>query len=576
MIHGGPYKTGSTTVQCVASQLEQEFLKDNFVFLGIDRNYGQCGDKIGATSSDTTDGDGDDDNDDDDDHLLPPILSKNGKIKLVFGDDDDGDTSESKVRYVMETKLQQTIEHYRRQGKSIFLSDEMLGNVFLPDIGNKRNTQTLLKFFHEVQQNWTTTTTSTTSSPTSNSTTTNEATSTSSSSNVRFILNYRRYHDRVPSVYSQWYTGKPVLNVHKDNGRRRTVQSFPSFYRKLHDSSQFNITQMVYEWKKEYPSFEMKVFNMHQEYGSSDGGVGGGDLNENFFCETIPEATNVCNALRQHRIKQQQEQQQERKMQQQLQQQQHVLHRRRRTAVSATNHGGATATGGGLIGIDIPLNTADSKGSADITRILYEGRDRSSTTSGKSSSWVFTNQTELFQLGGKNPKVYNDIVSFTQSKVNELLAKAKEDKVVGVGENHHDDTSSILYECLTNEELDEFLQLSIQHELEILSSPYYGQASSINNDGVQEQDQQLERSKNMIIRTYDEIKRKFYKNVERKKYCSLNVPWLLDTYEKEWYNFFQNLYSNVQALIFKRHKEVQQRKQLKQQERKRKEKRKQQ
>ena len=504
VIHGGPYKTGSTTIQCVASQLENEFLMDNFVFLGIDREYKQCGVDI------TTDTTG---------LLLPPFLSPDGKNKQVFGSETEGgDDSDSKLNNI--DNLKHVVEYYRQQGKSIFISDEMLGDLFRNNAkGSKDN---LIQFFHEISQNWT------------SSTSTSRSDTTAATSNVRFIINYRRYHDRLPSVYSQWYTGNHIFNPN----RKKTVQSFPSFYRLLHESRRFNITHMIYEWKNEYPTsmLDMKVFNMHHEYNSDDSSS---DMNENFFCETIPEATNVCSTLRQHRI---QRQQQRVLQKEQGQQQQQVLTK------------GRGGNGSGLVGIDIPMNTADSKGSGDITQILYEGRDRRTTTTATNGIQWMTNQTELFLLGSNNPAVYNDIVSLTQTKLDELLDMAKKDKIVG---------DDILYECLTNEELDEFLKLSIQHELEMLSNPYY--QASIQNEEDEEkeeserhnqQHQQLDHSKTMIIRAYDEIKRGFYKNVQKKKYCSINVKWLFDTYEKEWYEFFQNLYSNVQDLILQRKKQL--------------------
>lgn len=95
--------------------------------------------------------------------------------------------------------------------------------------------------------------------------------------NVRIVVAYRRFYEWVPSLYFQ--------QNHKRNAKSASVIAYTE--QKLNSTTAHPASETYCRFAKHFD--EVYIFSLHQE----------GDLLENFVCQALPTANQVCHNLRQ-------------------------------------------------------------------------------------------------------------------------------------------------------------------------------------------------------------------------------------------------------------------------------------
>ena len=244
VLHAGPPKTGTTTIQCTASSNLKSLLQDNVYFLGyVYHEYqSECGNGF--------------------------LNNEVHKIVACLYEDKEMDTS-------CATQLQSfldALEAYRIKNRNVFVSDELFFRLLASGHTDNKALHTMRnRFLAYLGTNW----------------------------DLRVVVSYRRLHERGPSEYFQIYD-KKLENINekwperKDRNYKsgRSIPSFLEYHRSgriLTWANKLSRDRMVENLLGDSDfRVDFRIFNIHET---------NEDLGARFFCEMIPEAKELCQKL---------------------------------------------------------------------------------------------------------------------------------------------------------------------------------------------------------------------------------------------------------------------------------------
>eukprot|EP00814_Leptocylindrus_danicus_P003995 CAMPEP_0116027288 /NCGR_PEP_ID=MMETSP0321-20121206/14527_1 /TAXON_ID=163516 /ORGANISM="Leptocylindrus danicus var. danicus, Strain B650" /LENGTH=497 /DNA_ID=CAMNT_0003500589 /DNA_START=18 /DNA_END=1508 /DNA_ORIENTATION=+ len=255
ILHAGPPKSGTTTIQCDMGRYSNLLRMDNVAYIGRFGKSKFCPDVKQFQNGRVEEEEG---------AALDPILNHvpdwNSCLENV---------KECKNRKIW-NDFSSVLQHYRNQRMHVFMSDEgLIGRALYDD-------SEVLQLLSDALQGW----------------------------RVKVVINYRRYYEWIASYYNTHFKYNGHLSsLYKDwpeddgsgtGGGGLVIPTFPEFYHEhvqggASDQSSF-LQEPEEAPRRAFESIaeEVHLFSIYQ----------GGDLFTNFVCQTLPKIDGeACNAL---------------------------------------------------------------------------------------------------------------------------------------------------------------------------------------------------------------------------------------------------------------------------------------
>lgn len=244
ILHAGPPKSGTTTIQCDMGRYSKFLRMDNVAYIGRFGKKRFCPDVKRLQQRSSSNGD------DDADPIMTNIPDWNTCLE-------NAKTCKSKKVW---KDFLSVLQHYKDEGNNVLMSDEGIIGRYLYDDPE------VLQLLSDTLAGW----------------------------RVKVVINYRRYYEWMASYYNTHFK----YNGHRshlyqdwpeDNGGGgQVIPTFPEFYRVHVQSDQSLLQEPEEAPKRAFESIaeEVHIFSMYQD----------GDFFTNFVCEILPTGE-ACNAL---------------------------------------------------------------------------------------------------------------------------------------------------------------------------------------------------------------------------------------------------------------------------------------